>query len=838
MIRTPLRLVKRTAKKALGLIPPSQGRLTGKLARDGGSPVRNTALRPWPRYPRGTQWEWTAEVRPVLSRIFRTGAEGLPQPLAREFARKWAEYCEVRHALLLPHGTDALRIGLAAALDHDGLDYGGEVIVPNISFIASVNAALDRRFGVALVDVDPRTLNVDPRRVEEAIVPGRTRAIMAVHLFGQPADMKALREIAQRHALALVEDAAQAHGARHELGRVGSIGDVGAFSFQGFKNLSSGEGGCLTTNSAEIFNRAYSLHNVGRTQTGTQRWGHHTLGWNIRPTEYVAAMLLHRFRHLERRQQTRWERFQKLHALLKEIPCVEALSFGSSIIRHGAHMFVMRYQPEQCGGLDLASFLDALKAEGMPVARAYESTLAQQPAMLKLLEKRPEYVRALPTPVADEAVKNLIFVPQPALLCSERDIEEVAAAFRKVSAHYAPESMQRMGQGMAVSAPELPDAVPGGAQPLNHSAAWQVVSPIRLGIIGAGVMGRQHADAIARAPRWQLQAVADSQPEAAQRFATDRQCRCYGSAQQLIGSGEVDIVVIATPHWQHAEIAAAALRRGLHVLCEKPLSVTVAQADDLLQVAAQSKNLFAVVHQTRFDSTYQYVKKLLESGELGPIYRCSMIETAWRTEAYYRSSPWRGTWKGEGGGVLLNQAPHVLDRYAWLFGMPETVLGICDTTLHQIEVEDTVSGLFRHANGAHGYLHVNTIENPGVSQMTLFCDRGKVLVDGQRVRIIRLKDSLREKTASDMRTSGTIQSESREREIPNGAGLEGLLTAFYDNVASALDRGSALVCPGSEGRNAVELANALILSSAQGSPVRLPLDRQAYADFISRKIGA
>src|SRR5437660_8585591 len=156
----------------------------------------------------------------------------MQQTLAKRFGEEWANYCGVKHELLVRKGTDASRIGIAAALNHDGLDCGGEVIVPNISFIASANAALDRRLGVALVDVDPKTLNVDPARVEEAILPGKTVAIMGVDLFGQPPDVASLRTLAQKHSLALIEDAAQAHGAVHELGRSGSLGDVAAFSFQ------------------------------------------------------------------------------------------------------------------------------------------------------------------------------------------------------------------------------------------------------------------------------------------------------------------------------------------------------------------------------------------------------------------------------------------------------------------------------------------------------------------------------------------------------------------------------------------------------------------------------
>jgi len=247
---------KSVARQTIGRLPPSSRRLTGKLARFGGTPVRDVRFRPWASYHADNARHWRKKVGHVMRRIFVSGREGLPQTLANELAVKWAEYCGVRHALILPHGTDALRIALAATLDHDGLDYGGEVIVPNFSFIASANAALDRRFGVALVDVDPDTLNIDPKRVEEAIEPGRTKAIMPVHLFGQPADMAALKAIARKHNLKIIEDAAQAHGAIHQLGRAGSLGDAAGFSFQSSKNISAGEGGALTTNDPAIFERA------------------------------------------------------------------------------------------------------------------------------------------------------------------------------------------------------------------------------------------------------------------------------------------------------------------------------------------------------------------------------------------------------------------------------------------------------------------------------------------------------------------------------------------------------------------------------------------------------
>ena len=255
--------------------------------------MRNTRYRPWPTDGDGSFLHWHTDVRARLRGVFLSGIEGLPQPLAGEFAQQWATYCGCRYGLLMPHGTDALRIALAALLDHDGLDYGGEVIVPNFSFIASATAPLDRRFGVAFVDVDPGTLLLDPARVEEAIIPGKTRAIMPVHLFGQPADMTALSAIAKKHGLKIVEDAAQAHGAVWESGPVGSLGDAAGFSFQSSKNLSCGEGGILDdqrradSSSAPIRCTMPDDHASAAVDGSIM-----TLGWNIRPTEYQAALLL------------------------------------------------------------------------------------------------------------------------------------------------------------------------------------------------------------------------------------------------------------------------------------------------------------------------------------------------------------------------------------------------------------------------------------------------------------------------------------------------------------------------------------------------------------------
>jgi dTDP-4-amino-4,6-dideoxygalactose transaminase len=435
--------VRPLGRVILGRLSTPASRLTGTLAKEGGVPVRDTRFRPWASEYDGSFWRWHGGARARLRRVFLSGVEGLPQPLAEEFAQQWARYCGCRYGLLMPHGTDALRIALAALLDHDGLDYGGEVIVPNFSFIASATVPLDRRFGVAFVDVDPATLLLDPARVEEAIVPGKTRAILPVHLFGQPADMTALRAIAKKYGLKIVEDAAQAHGAVWEGGPVGSLGDAAGFSFQSSKNLSCGEGGALTTNDEQVFERAYSMHNVGRSRIGGERWEHVMLGWNCRPTEYQAALLLHRFKRFEERQTGRRRNFDLLRGLMADIACLEPLAVHRGVRAHGMYMFAMSYKPDHCGGLPLHRFLELVQAEGAPIYRAFASTISDQPPMQRLMRKRPEYFRRLPTPIADRAAEETVYIAQNVFLGTADDMEDIAAAVRKVERHCAEHGSRR-----------------------------------------------------------------------------------------------------------------------------------------------------------------------------------------------------------------------------------------------------------------------------------------------------------------------------------------------------------------------------------------------------------
>ena len=279
------------------------GSATDKLAIEGGAPVRDVARDPWPAWPANTENEWRVRVEPVLREVYLSRLEGLASPRRQEFERAFARYCGAGHAVLVNNGTNAISAAVAATLDLDGLGDGGEVILPNYTYIATAGAPLFLGCSVAFVDIHAESFTIDPSAVEDAVTE-RTVAILPVHVGGHPADMDALNAIARRHGLAVIEDCAQAHGAQYKGQPVGAVGDAGAFSFQSTKNLTSGEGGAVVTDDDEVHERVIDLIDGGRRRGGG-RWEYPRLGWNLRPSAYLAALLTVRMESLEEQTESR-----------------------------------------------------------------------------------------------------------------------------------------------------------------------------------------------------------------------------------------------------------------------------------------------------------------------------------------------------------------------------------------------------------------------------------------------------------------------------------------------------------------------------------------------------
>src|SRR5579862_1913607 len=253
---------------------------------------------------------------------------------------------------------------------------------------------------------------------------------------------------------------------------------------------------------------------------------------------------------------------------------------------------------------------------------------------------------------------------------------------------------------------------------------------VRFGVIGVGGMGSGHCRMIPKIPETRLTAVCDIEPETVEAVSRKHEVPGFTSHVELLESGLVDAVVIATPHYFHPPIAEDAFAHGVHVLSEKPLGVTVSAVDSMIAAAKKSGLKFGVMFQMRAEPHCQAAKKIVDSGVLGDIYRTSLVMAWYRPQAYYDSGGWRATWSGEGGGVLINQAPHYLDLFTWLGGMPAHLTGTTRTRLHNIEVEDEAFATLEYGNGAHGYLYASTTEVPNHNMLEVCGDQGKIVLHG------------------------------------------------------------------------------------------------------------
>jgi predicted dehydrogenase len=358
---------------------------------------------------------------------------------------------------------------------------------------------------------------------------------------------------------------------------------------------------------------------------------------------------------------------------------------------------------------------------------------------------------------------------------------------------------------------------------------------VRLGIIGLGNIGQHHLGYLTagKVNRAELVAVSDAVPAKLDRYMP---LKTFTDGEGLIRSGLVDAVIIATPHYQHTTLGIAALKQGLHVMVEKPISAHKADAERLIAAHRQHPKLvFAGMFQLRAEPRYSKMQKLIQSGELGEVVRMSWIMTDWfRTEAYYASGGWRATWKGEGGGVLLNQCLHNLDAMQWLLGMPARVRGFCQLgRFHQIEVEDNVSAYLEYHNGATGTFVSSTGEAPGTNRFEIVGTRGKVLLERDQLSFTRNEADMLE--FSQTAKLGFAKPEVWNVEIPFENAPNAHATLMQNFVNAILD-GEPLIAPGAEGIHSVELANVILYSSLLGQTVELPMDSAAYEKKLHQLI--
>jgi predicted dehydrogenase len=356
---------------------------------------------------------------------------------------------------------------------------------------------------------------------------------------------------------------------------------------------------------------------------------------------------------------------------------------------------------------------------------------------------------------------------------------------------------------------------------------------VRVGIIGLGNMGTGHADKIAsgKISRCEITAVCDPAPEKFVRFSNTR---TFTRSEELIRSGAVDAVVIATPHYDHTTIGIDALQCGLHVLVEKPISVHKADCERLIAAHQDPRQIFAAMFNQRTDPYYQQVRELIRNGELGPIRRINWIITNWfRTEMYYKLGSWRATWAGEGGGVLLNQCPHNLDLFQWFFGMPKRARGFCGIgRYHDIEVEDDVTAYFEYPDGATAVFVTSTGEAPGTNRLEITAENGKLVFENETLTFTRNETPMGEFSRAATKAFAAPTTKDLKFTFPDHGGQH---VEVLQNFIDAILDGKSLIAPASEGIHSVELANAILFSSALNQTIELPLDAAAYERHLKEK---
>lgn len=366
-----------------------------------------------------------------------------------------------------------------------------------------------------------------------------------------------------------------------------------------------------------------------------------------------------------------------------------------------------------------------------------------------------------------------------------------------------------------------------------------MTTPLRHVIIGVGAGVLEMHRAALALETTEVIAASDPNGELGKRRADELGCVFYTDYRAMLAQTQPEVAVILTPHPFHAEIAIACLEAGCHVLVEKPMAVEVREADAMIDAARRAGRQLAVSFQQRLRGEVLTAKRYLDDGKLGEVQHIDITKAWPRTNAYYRSGAWRATWRGEGGGVLLNQAPHDLDLMCYLLGTPSRVVAWTRNLLHTIETEDTVQAMLEWGSKEAtpvggkvlGSFHISTAEGGRDERIELVGTGGVMRIGPNKVEVERFepnfaefRDVSQKKFAAPERVKVNLELDKSE-----GHHLE-----IYRNLHQAILEGTPLICDGEAGRMSLELANAMILSSYTGLEVGLPLDRSQYKALLER----
>jgi len=349
---------------------------------------------------------------------------------------------------------------------------------------------------------------------------------------------------------------------------------------------------------------------------------------------------------------------------------------------------------------------------------------------------------------------------------------------------------------------------------------------LRFGIIGCGVIGPFHADAITSLPEAQLVAVADTAPEKAQKMAEKYHTSAYNDAQKMLEREHLDVVDICTPSGMHSKHACQVMRAGSHVIVEKPMEITHDRIEEMLRVQQETGRKMAVISQHRFDESTMKVHELVEQKALGRLVLGNAIVPWWRSQKYYDSGAWRGTWELDGGGVLMNQSIHSIDLLQWLMGPVKSIYAYTDTLVHRMETEDVAVAVLRFANGALGTISATTGAYPGVTtRIEVYGDQGSAIIENDQLAYLHLASEDQEEVGAygvDPKKRRAEAAAGQGGGAQNPAAISWAMHALQiaDMIRAIRENGTPLL-DGNGGRRPVEVILGIYESARTGKEVAL-----------------
>jgi perosamine synthetase len=698
--------------------------------------------------------------------------------MVSSFEREFAYAYGVPYAVASTSGTAAIHVALGA-LD---LNPGDEVITAPITDMGTIIPILYQNCIPVFADID-ESYNMDPADVERKITP-RTRAIIVVHLFGNPCQMDAMVDIARRRGIPLIEDCAQAHLAEYKGRYVGTIGDIGCFSFQQSKQMTTGDGGMTITSNKSYYERMKLFADKGYARKG---WGARAYLFhapNYRMNELVGAVGLAQLKKIKAVIKKRRELAEHLTETLSGIDGVTPppITPGS---KHSYWFYPIRVE-----GVDVDSFAKKMVEynvwvmpgyTGKPIYLCSESLTAkktygtsQWPFTCHGADVTYEYREGL-CPRAEETLKHLVCLPLDESW-SAADVERAAAAVGKSLVSVA--SKQRPVRD---EEPKAQATVAAG----NGS-----VKAISIGIVGCGQMGRWHLDSYKKNSRAAVVAVADTDFARAQAFAREVNATAYRSHSEMIEKESLDGVSICTVPSTHRDIAVDFLGAGIHVLCEKPLAISLSEAEEMARAAKKNNRFLFTAFKFRFYDEVVRAKDLIATGSLGKIVSFRLMFGGYLEMA--------GTWYADkrlaGGGVIMDNGPHAFDLIRYLFGDIEAISAECRNA-QPIEVEDTAKLTVSLSSGAIGVVDLTwSVAVPSRAYLEIYGEDGAALLDleGITYRFKTWSEWKREPNSVGIKQAFARQVDyfvaAVAGQVPsilgNGEGVESqaVITAAYESI--------------------------------------------------------